>query len=517
MTVTRNDIAHSLYIMLVSILYSCGGGEDSKSLKQKSENGSDNFDYALRSVIFNPANEQNYLEFLSTANLTLSDNVSAEYRTLYGLAHVYQGELYEVTSQILSQMQLDLYEGSNDLAHGEKFPINYQNLGHQDEMHIWRGIDAGESYGAETERSILSRIQNKNYSNIVSTLTHFYQHKSKQSIHDNTLIDLNSDRDHLINQSIIPSLSSQLELEDMYLDGKFSELLSRIEPIIGKEIFPDEMQFIYFNSMMFKLAALCHYELGVINLEKGFEESSSLPDSTIFQLISIMNLAHLFDRFEKSEKISELWKKNRNMMVANSQSLLLITQTHPRKPYNTDWMYFVNSLIENIPDFTLPSELAHLDYRRDNLSEGIMDFLTREDDLEVEIKIIDIIDQLMNNPSLIDKYPTLMSIFVQELNLSSLSVEYKAQIQDLTELLVFNVAHSSKSWQRNRPSFLIALYGSLRWHGSRLPNCNGFVQDLVKRYPPLVSLAGISNLFTQQMLNTKSNPKPLKKINSSIP
>jgi len=514
MAIIRNIIIPYVCVLLIFILCSCSGGNDPIPVKQITDKFPSNFDQVLDAVIFNPQNQQDFSKILISENMNLSDTLTAEFRTLIGLAHIYQGELYEVTSQILNEMQLDLYEGSDDLAHGDKFPANYQNLVHQDEMFLWRGIDACDVKSIETAQNIWSRIHNEDYSRILEILAGFYQRNSGHAINSNTLLDLTAGREKLSNQSTVPSLAVQVELENQYLKGKYAELLLKLRTEIGTETFPDERQFIYFNSRIFKLAALCHYHLGMLNLERSSEDAPSLQDSTIYQLISIMNLAHLYNRFEKSEEIIKLWLNHKELIMKNSDVLLLITQNHPKRPYIIDWVYFLSAVEENVPNFQLPSELANLDYRKDNLFAGIMNFLTDINNPKIEIKTKNIIDQLLNNPLLIDKYPTLMSIFVQNLNLSPLRTKYKAQIQDLTELLVFNVSHSSNSWQRNRPSFLISLFGSLRWHGSRLPNCNGFVQELAIRYPPLLSLASVSGLFTQQLLDTKSNPKRINKNNT---
>ena len=157
----------------------------------------------------------------------------------------------------------------------------------------------------------------------------------------------------------------------------------------------------------------------------------------------------------------------------------------------------------------IPAEII---YEDDNIANRIMHYFAEHKDPETLTMTKEIIDQLLNTPSLLDKYPTVVSGFIQDLNLSPLSLEYKTQIQNISELLGFNVAHSNSSWHRNRPGFLISLYGTLRWHGSRLPNCNGFLQDIVGRFPPIVALSHIANLFTQQILNAKSNPK--KTINT---
>jgi hypothetical protein len=507
MALRRDYLVRILQLFMISNLLSfCGVDQPAVKNQEKGDESTD-FNYAVNSVIFNPEHEQNYAEFIFSDSNVILDTLPAEYRTLLGLAHLYHGELFEVTSQILAHMQLDIYEGSYDLAHGEKFPINYQNIEHQDEMNLWRGIDASEIYGYNIGSSIISRIQSTKNSDIKSTLDDYYKHGLHAPIYDQTFLTLSSGRKILAKQSLSRSLALQIELEDMYINGNYSELLIRLQDFLGKDIFPDETQFIYFNSMLFKLAALSHYQLGVKTLERSLNDTSSLPDSSVYRLITIMNLATQYDSFDESEKISKLWSSHKDVLVSNAHTLTLIVKDHFRKPFSVDWMHLLNALTMNIPNFTIPPELAHLDFRNDNFATSLMKYFADYRNSERLSLTKDIIDQLVKNPSLLDKYPTVMSVFIQKLNLSPLSMEYKTQIQNISELIVFNVGHSTNSWQRNRPAFLISLYGTLRWHGSRLPNCNGFLQDMVSRFPSMVSLSRITGLFTQQVLYAKFNSK----------
>ncbi|MBT5212654.1 MAG: hypothetical protein HOM08_12515 [Candidatus Marinimicrobia bacterium] len=512
MAIARDYLIRIFQICMFMILLSCCGGDQPVAQDQIKNIRSLDFNYALESVVFNPDQQQNYSEFIYSDNHVSLDTMPAEYRTLLGLAHLYQGEIFQVTSQILAHMQLDIYEGSSDLAHGEKFPINYQNIDHQDEMLIWRGIDASEIYGYNIGRSIFDRIQDINYSEIISILDSYYLNRSDNSIYDNTFLKLGPGREILSNQNQIPSLALQIELEKMYADTNYTELLRRLQDILSADIFPEESEFKYFNSMLFKLASLSHYQLGIETLERSFQDTSIFSDSISFRLITIMNLARQYDSFDQSQKIINLWSSSRDILVSNANLLSLMVKDHQRKPYSLDWMFFLNALYSNIPNFTIPTELAHLIYEDDNIANRIMHYFAEHKDPETLTMTKEIIDQLLNTPSLLDKYPTVVSGFIQDLNLSPLSLEYKTQIQNISELLGFNVAHSNSSWHRNRPGFLISLYGTLRWHGSRLPNCNGFLQDIVGRFPPIVALSHIANLFTQQILNAKSNPK--KTINT---
>jgi hypothetical protein len=104
------------------------------------------------------------------------------------------------------------------------------------------------------------------------------------------------------------------------------------------------------------------------------------------------------------------------------------------------------------------------------------------------------------NPERMDEYPTLMSGFIEVLNQSDFAITQKKLIQDVTESMVFTVEHSKASWQRNRPAFLLSLYGSLRWHGGRLPDLNGFLIELRKLDNRLGSLQEVSSLFTQSLI-----------------
>ena len=86
-----------------------------------------------------------------------------------------------------------------------------------------------------------------------------------------------------------------------------------------------------------------------------------------------------------------------------------------------------------------------------------------------------------------------------QLNLSPMARAEKLLVQDLTENLVFNVGYSEKSWQRNRPAFLLALYGTLRWDGSRLPDCNGLMITIKNLDHRMSSFYEVAALFTQRL------------------
>ena len=114
MAIIRNNIIPYVCVLLIFILCSCSGGNEPIPVKQITEKVPSNFDQVLDAFIFNPQNQQDFSKILISENMNLSDTLTAEFRTLIGLAHIYQGELYEVTSQILNEVQLDLYEGSDE-------------------------------------------------------------------------------------------------------------------------------------------------------------------------------------------------------------------------------------------------------------------------------------------------------------------------------------------------------------------------------------------------------------------
>ena len=97
-------------------------------------------------------------------------------------------------------------------------------------------------------------------------------------------------------------------------------------------------------------------------------------------------------------------------------------------------------------------------------------------------------------------YQTLISGFIEELNRSPLAYTEKKLINEIIENLVFNVNYSDSSFHRNRPAFLLSLYGTLRWQGGYLPSLHGFLIDIRGIDNRLNSLDEISALFTQALI-----------------
>ena len=115
-----------------------------------------------------------------------------------------------------------------------------------------------------------------------------------------------------------------------------------------------------------------------------------------------------------------------------------------------------------------------------------------------EIQLV--LKEFKNDPKKMDNYPTLMSGFISALNLSDFAISKKHSIQDVSESLVFPAARANASWQRNRPAFLLSLYGTLRWQGGRLPDCNEFLFNIKKLNERMGALDEVVRLFSQELL-----------------
>ena len=107
-------------------------------------------------IIFSPQSHQTYQEPLAYFHSVDDNSLSGEMTVLKGLAHIYQGEVYEITAQMLSKMQIDLYYKSVDLEHGSKFPITRDFDEINNELRFWMGVDAFTAYDNEEGRSLLS-------------------------------------------------------------------------------------------------------------------------------------------------------------------------------------------------------------------------------------------------------------------------------------------------------------------------------------------------------------------------
>ena len=106
-----------LWITMVVFVSSCG---TEKPIKPIDEVG---LSKLTEQILFKSTETQDYQSALKYLHSVHDDSLSGEEKVLHGLAHIYQGEVYEVVAKILSEMQLDLFYKSIDPDHGMKFPI----------------------------------------------------------------------------------------------------------------------------------------------------------------------------------------------------------------------------------------------------------------------------------------------------------------------------------------------------------------------------------------------------------
>jgi hypothetical protein len=252
----------------------------------------------------------------------------------------------------------------------------------------------------------------------------------------------------------------------------------------------------YYNSAVYKLSALSHYQLGIQAFEEGIIGDFSTQDSTIYKLIAIMNLGQKYHYFKDHEKISSLWKNNEQMFIANNKILRRLVESKKIKmPYSLDWVLFENA-VQSVINIPLPRSLQFLNDEDDTNLRTMKKMIINKSNSVTQSEIHLVLKEYKNEPKKMGKYPTLMTGFLTVLNQSGFAVSEKKLIQDVTESMVFTVEYSKASWQRNRPSFLLSLYGTLRWHGGLLPSCNGFLHDLRILDNNLGALHEISALFT---------------------
>ncbi|MBC8488595.1 MAG: hypothetical protein H8D45_21425 [Bacteroidetes bacterium] len=212
-----------------------------------------------------------------------------------------------------------------------------------------------------------------------------------------------------------------------------------------------------------------------------------------------MNLGQEYRYFEDSVKLSALWDKYKDFLVTQGQMVQILVETNEYMPYCLDWIKFEDAIL-TVLKVSLPKKLRFLNDSSDPDIEIMKKFIVNPNNPDIYKDIHHVLMNFTRTPKRIDKYPTLISGFMKELNQSQLSYSEKKMIQEVTENLVFNVERSKASWLRNRPAFLLSLYSTLRWHGGRLPDLNGFLIDMRNLDDRLGSLQEIASLFTQELI-----------------
>ena len=484
--------ALSMLFTIIVSLFSCDK-ESTKKLPVKKTTLSQ----LAGRVLFNPYEVKDYqsvLEYFQTVN---ENTMKGEETVLKGLTHIFQGEVYEVAAQILSRMQLDLYYKSTDPAHGWKFPITKEIDDIKDELTFWMGIDAYTVYGEKEGRSLLSSTMtdpfynNKQLIKALSDNSNNYRAQTFLTINGN-LLDMSKN---------LPTIEKILEAEQLFKGQEYEKVLLFLdnEGLFASNIFDNHKQVIYYSPAVLKLAALTHYRLGINVLENSLQITFTTADSTSYRIIALMNLGQKYHYFDDIEKLSGLWDNYGEFLVSEVSEVRKLVEANAKMPYCLDWIRFEDAIFTVLQD-SLPKELVMFDDPSDSLLKTMKEFIVKPRKSALYNDIHYVLLNFKKNPDIMDHYPTLMSGFIKELNQSSLVYTKKKLIQDLTESLVFNVAHSKNSWHRNRPAFLLSLYGSLRWHGGRLPELNHFLFNMRNMNERLSPLHEIAALFTQVLI-----------------
>jgi len=454
----------------------------------------------VKKVIFNPQNTQDFQSVLMIYDKADDKSLGGEEIVLQGLAHIYQGEVYKIVANLLARMQLDLYYKSTDPDHGTKFPISENVADIADELMFWIGMDAYTVHGCKEGQLILDNNKNGKLSLIKQLVKESLSTSQIYNYQSQTFLPVKDNKIFQLSKELLPFLSKVLAAEQLFKSGKYLKLLTYLDKneLYTQDIFKKHQHIEYYSPAIFKLAALSHFKLGVKKLELALQTEFHTTDSTGYQIIAILNLGHQYHFFEDSGMLVGLWRQYRSFLVEQGDLLRKMVKGKVNMPYSLDWIRFINAVNSLRNEESFPVE--YYSYKTDPELWIITQFIVNPADESLHRDVRNMLLEFIRIPEKMDKYPTLMSGFVEELNISPLASVEKELIQEISENLVFNVKHSKASWQRNRPAFLLSLYGTLRWHGGRLPDCNQFLIDLKDRDSNLSSLFEIVALFTQALI-----------------
>jgi|TARA_B100001971_G_scaffold174555_1_gene167902 hypothetical protein len=483
----------TILLSVVLCVFSC-----TKKEKRKKPIEKIGLSQLTKKILFNPWEIQDYQCALNHFHSVGNDTLSGEENILHGLAHIYQGEVYDVVANMLAEMQLDLFYKSTDLDHRMKFPIiNNNNTDDiQDELTFWMGIDAYTVYGRREGDKLLASTPSNPFYKLKQNIIKSFN-SNRNTYKDHTFLEFGIKTDETIKH--IPTFKKIIEAEALFEKEEYNKVLTYFdnEKLYSNNIFKNHQYVSYYSPAVFKLAALSHYKLGIKVMEDGIHSRFTTNDSTGYKMIAIMNIGQKYYYFEDDEKLSLLWKDNEQFVIQQSSLLKNIVETS-RMPYCLDWVLFENAVISVITN-PFPKKLMFLNDKTNIPLKIMKSFLVDNSSVTVN-EVHHVLMDFYKNPERMDEYPTLMSGFIEVLNQSDFAITQKKLIQDVTESMVFTVEHSKASWQRNRPAFLLSLYGSLRWHGGRLPDLNGFLIELRKLDNRLGSLQEVSSLFTQSLI-----------------
>lgn len=450
-------------------------------------------------VLFNPHNTQDFQTALAIAD-TINFSNSSEVKTLIGLAHLYQGEVYEVTANILAQLQLDLFYKSKDAEHGHKFPITTVTNSVRDKLGFWMGLDAYAIYGKDEGDILFNQNIGDQLWSIKQTVKNYLSDNNDHSYYNHTLLMIRGNK--LIDgvKKELPMLTDIFSAQRLFNDGKYAETLEYLdnEELFTRNIFAEHNAIQYYSSAVFKLAALAHYKLGIATLETALQSNYNSVDGVNYKIIAILNLCQKYYYFDDGQKIADLWDKNKNFLLKEKDSLKWLVKKNEKMAYSLDWIRFERAINSQKGYEGMPNEMVVIN-DSDLTYKIIKEFITNPLNENNYSAVQSVLHKLSKSPMIMNRYPTIISGFIMQLNLSPMARAEKLLVQDLTENLVFNVGYSENSWQRNRPAFLLALYGTLRWDGGRLPDCNGLMITLKNLDHRMNSFYEVAALFTQRL------------------
>ena len=489
MKLMSNIVKWLTILTVLFYIFSCGKEETEKPVEK-----TDLAEFR-KQILFDKWESQNYQTALNYFHSIDKDSIFGEGSVLHGLAHIYQGEVYEVVAKMLAEMQLDLYYKSSDSDHGMKFPIikNNEISDIKNELSFWLGVDAFAVYGEKEGKELLTSTSSDPLHNLKQdVIKSFSGHKVAHNQQTYLYI-----KEKTAGKKM-PVLEKILKAEKIYKKQEYIKVLSYLddENLFNKNVFGDHKYIKYYSPSVFKIAALSHYNLGINLLEDGLHSDFATKDSIGYKLIAIMNLGQKYNYLEENKKTSSLWNGYKHFLIQQSALVKNIVESN-RMPYCLDWILFEDA-VQNKTSF--PAELMFLNQNKDIPLKIMTSFITNRTSATQD-EIHHILSDFYQHPYRMDSYPTLISGFIEALNLSDFAVSEKYLIQEVSERLIFTNARSYASWHRNRPTFLLSLFGTLRWHGGRLPDCNGFLIDIRESDDRLGSLQEISALFTQSLLN----------------
>ena len=200
----------TILLSVVLCVFSC-----TKKEKRKKPIEKIGLSQLTKKILFNPWEIQDYQCALNHFHSVGNDTLSGEENILHGLAHIYQGEVYDVVANMLAEMQLDLFYKSTDLDHRMKFPIiNNNNTDDiQDELTFWMGIDAYTVYGRREGDKLLASTPSNPFYKLKQNIIKSFN-SNRNTYKDHTFLEFGIKTDETIKH--IPTFKKIIEAEALF-------------------------------------------------------------------------------------------------------------------------------------------------------------------------------------------------------------------------------------------------------------------------------------------------------------